>query len=236
MPEISIRFYEELNCFLPKGWKKETVTIPFREKTPVKALIEECGVPHTEVDLILANGESVPFDYRLQPGDRISVYPVFEALDISQLSKVRPTPLRSVRFVLDVHLGKLAMLLRMLGFDTQYSNDFADEQICTIANRDHRIILTRDRGLLKRRSVTHGCHIRAQNPRQQLMEVVRRLDLTGCCSPFTRCLRCNTPLVDVPEKVGKNHRYRTCSACGRLYWRGSHWRNMQSLVRKVVSP
>jgi len=111
-------------------------------------------VPHVEVDLILVNGQSVDFGYRVQDGDRISVYPVFEAFDIAGLTRLRPEPLRDPRFVLDVHLGRLTAYLRMLGFDTLYQNQWADERLAEISQIEHRILLTRDVGLLKRGSVS----------------------------------------------------------------------------------
>ena len=144
-----------------------------------KALIEDLGVPHTEVDLIIANGRSVGFEYRLNDADLLSVYPMFESWDIGGLSRVRAAPLRETRFALDVHLGKLARLLRMVGFDAQYSNTIADEELARLARREKRIILSRDRGLLKRRTVTHGYLVRSAAPRRQLAEVLRRFDLAG---------------------------------------------------------
>jgi len=156
------------------------------DKNPsVKDTIEALGVPHTEVDLILVNGESVDFAYLLQNGDKISVYPVFETIDI------RPQPLREIRFVLDVHLGKLANHLRMFGFDTWYRNDYEDAQLAEISCHEKRILLTRDMGLLKRSMVTHGYFLRETNPKRQLREVLRRFDLFKVIAPFERCISCN---------------------------------------------
>jgi uncharacterized protein with PIN domain len=207
-------------------------------------MIEALGVPHTEVDLILVNGDTVDFSYSVRDGDRISVYPVFESIDISPLVSVRPRPLRESRFVLDVHLGRLATYLRMLGFDTLYRNDYADAELAQISAREARILLSRDRGLLKRSAVTHGYCLRATDPRQQLVEVLRRFDLVGSIEPFRRCLRCNNLLESV-EKARIVDRLQAetrqnfdefwcCRACDRIYWKGSHFEQMEQFVARVL--
>src|SRR5690242_4538900 len=178
MHRAYFRFYAELNDFLPPARRSVSFPHAFRGGPAVKDAIESLGVPHTEIDLILADGESVDFAWILRDGARVSVYPVFESLDIAPLTRVRPSPLREVRFVLDVHLGRLARYLRMLGFDARWRNDAGDEELARTAAAEHRIILTRDAGLLKRRIVTHGYRVREADPRRQLAEVVRRLDLS----------------------------------------------------------
>ena len=155
MPQATLRFYAELNDFLPPEDRDRSVERPFKVRPSIKDLIEAAGVPHTEVDLLLVNGESVDFAYPVRDGDRISVYPVFESFDIGAVTKVRPGPLRELRFVLDVHLGRLAAYLRLAGFDTVYQNDLDDPELAGIA-AGGRVLLTRDRGLLKRRAVTRG--------------------------------------------------------------------------------
>jgi hypothetical protein len=241
---ISFRFYAELNDFLPPARRGVTFPYPLEAPAAVKDLIEAAGVPHTEVDLILANGRSVGFDYPVQDGDRISVYPVFESLDITPILRVRPEPLRRTRFVLDTHLGKLAAYLRLMGFDALYRNDFSDEELADTAQSEHRIVLTKDRGLLKRSQVTHGYCVRATDPQQQLVEVFRRFDLHGAARPFTRCLRCNGLLHPVPKESvadlippGTAERYEAyaqCEACGQVYWPGSHHRRLQQLVDDIL--
>ena len=145
----NFRFYEELNDFLPENKRKIEYSYAFYGTPAVKDAIEAEGVPHTEVDLILVNGKSVGFDYLLQHSDRVSVYPVFETLDISPVIRLREKPLRESKFILDVHLGKLTKLLRRLGFDSNYRNDYSDPEIVNISLKEKRIILTRDRGILK---------------------------------------------------------------------------------------
>ena len=240
MAKVIIRFYEELNDFIPKQNKKERFEVTFIKGCTIKALIEDLGVPHTEVDLILVNGASVAFSYKLAEGDRISVYPVFESLDIGAISRVRPQPLRTIKFILDVHLGKLAAYLRMLGFDSLYTNSYTDEELTRKSHQEKRIILTRDRGLLKRKTVTHACLVRSQNAKMQLHEVVHRLDLLESMKPFTLCLKCNRSLEKVSTEIisslvpqgvlSRNIRYALCPSCKRIYWRGSHWEDMNRFI------
>jgi len=158
--------------------------------------------------------------------------------------RVRPRPLRQTRFVLDTHLGKLAVYLRMLGFDTWYRNDYRDEVLARISSGEGRILLTRDRGLLKRSLVTHGYWLRATKPRRQLVEVLRRFDLFGSTMPFRRCLRCNGLLQPVPKEVviGKlgpktreyYHEFAICRVCERVYWKGSHYRRMARFIQRIL--
>ncbi len=246
MPTACVRFYEELNDFLPKDKRKMQLLVSIAEGATAKAIVEKLGVPHPEIDLVLVNGESVAFDYKLADGDRMSVYPVFEAFDISHVSKVRPEPLRTPRFVLDVHLGKLSVLLRMLGLDALYCNTFTDQRLSQICEQENRILLTRDRSLLMRNTVRHGYCVRSPHPYEQVVEVVRRLDLPAKCSPFTRCLRCNKKLAEsaeenlrdrLPEFVRQHYsHFRECPLCGHIYWRGSHWQRMNAFVEKLGLP
>jgi uncharacterized protein with PIN domain len=241
----TFRFYEELNDFLPRERRKREVTYRCARAATVKNAIEALGVPHTEVELILANGDSVDFGYLVREGDRISVYPKFEAFDIGPLLKVRERPLRSLRFVADAHLGGLARMLRMLGFDTLFRNDFADEEIRMIGACGGRIVLTRDRELLKSRSITHGCYVHSLRPQEQLREVAERLQLASSVQPFTLCLHCNLALTSIPKeaiaerlppKVAALHeRFHWCEGCDRVYWEGSHWERMRQMLEGVLA-
>jgi uncharacterized protein with PIN domain len=245
MVTATFRFYEELNDFLAPDRRKREFSVPCARMATTKHMIEALGVPHTEVELILVNGESVDFSRLLVDGDRVAVYPRFEAMDVTPLLRVREYPLRNPRFVADAHLGGLAHMLRMLGFDTLYDNHFHDDEIVDICEQDGRIVLTRDRELLKRRAVTHGCYVHAIKSEQQLREIVERLDLAHGAKPFTLCLHCNVPLRQVdkatvidrlPPKVREHYeRFSTCDKCGRVYWEGSHWRNMRRLLDGVLT-
>jgi len=244
MATVTFRFYEELNDFLAPERRGRDVTSACARAATTKHMIEALGVPHTEVELILVNGESAGFGRLLQQGDRVAVFPKFETLDVTPLLRVRDHPLRVIRFVADVHLGGLAHLLRMTGFDTLYERNFDDSEIASIAMREGRIVLTRDRELLKRREITHGCFVRALKPAQQLREIFERLDLARNAKPFIRCLHCNTPLraIDkalvldrVPPAVLERHeQFRACDNCKRVFWEGSHWRRMRALVDQLM--
>lgn len=227
-----VRFYAELRDFLAPGRRSGRIEHAFHEPGSVKDVIESYGVPHTEVELVLVNGRSVDFGYRVLDGDRITVYPVFESFDVSPLVRVRPAPLREVRFVLDVHLGKLAKRLRLLGFDCHYERDASDDDLVAISTGQRRILLTRDLGLLKRKVITHGTFVRNTDPREQVREIVRRFQLTGSIAPFTRCVTCNGFLEDVAKAEIEQHlppmtrllyhEFRRCTRCGKTYWAGAH--------------
>lgn len=241
----SFRFYEELNDFIAPERRYRDFDLSCASATNVKHVIEAAGVPHTEVELILVNGISVGFTERLQTGDRVSVYPKFESLDIGPLLRLRPEPLRVTRFVADAHLGGLARLLRMAGFDTIYDNHFDDAEIERLAGCDGRIVLSRDRDLLKRRSISHGCYVHALKPAAQLVEILTRLDLTIRVRPLSLCLVCNAPLHSVakaqiidalPPNVREHQqRFSTCAVCQRIFWEGSHWRHMQERLALAVA-
>ena len=234
------RFYEELNDFLPPGRRYASFEYSVAGTRSVKDAIEAIGVPHTEVDLILVDGRSVGFERVLRGGERVAVYPVFELLDIAPLQHLRPQPLREPRFVLDVHLGKLARHLRMAGFDCLYRNDYRDSELVTASLAERRIILTRDRGLLKQRLVTHGYFVRQNASEAQFREVVRALQLEARLRPFTRCRECNTELREVPKAEvlarlpsivrGAYERFRLCAGCGRVYWEGTHYARLRRLL------
>jgi uncharacterized protein with PIN domain len=241
---VTVRFYEELNDFLPPGRRKTPFVCRCKQKGSVKDLIESLGVPHTEIDLILVNGNSVDFNYLVRKGDRISVYPRFESLDISPVTRLRPAPLRITRFVLDSHLGRLAAYLRMLGFDTLYRNDYDDPTLVRLSVEEQRILLTSDRGLLMRKHVTRGYYVRERQPKKQLLEVLSRFDLFKAQQPFTRCMHCNGEIEPVSKDVIASHlmpktrihyhEFWQCKDCQKVYWKGSHYRRMQQLIASLT--
>ncbi len=241
--EIHIRFYAELNDFLPPEHCQRAFRYEFHGTPSVKDTIEAIGVPHTEVDVILIDDSSVDFDYLLRGGERIAVYPVFERFDVSPLTRLRPAPLRETRFVADVHLGSLARHLRLLGFDTTWERDHDDEEIIEIACSERRIILTRDMGILKNGRVTHGYWLRNTDPARQLEEVVRALDLVRDIEPYVRCMECNGELRAVerssvahfvPLQVFLVYRdFRQCQRCHRVYWKGSHLRRLDKIIERA---
>lgn len=239
------RFYEELNDFLAPQRRKRSFEHRFTGNPSVKDTIEALGVPHTEIDVILVDGHSVDFSERLHGGERVAVYPTFERLDVAPLTRLRPEPLRVTRFVLDVHLGTLARYLRLIGFDALWRNDYDDAAIIRIANDEHRIILTRDRGILRNGRVTHGYWLRSTDPAEQLEEVILALDLRRRLRPYSRCLECNGPIEpierdvarrSVPPRVLEQQRdFTRCVVCGRVYWAGSHRRGLDAVVARARS-
>ena len=208
-------------------------------------MVEALGVPHTEVELVLVNGESVNFERVPGDGDRVAVYPKFKAFDITPQVRVRERTLRATCFVADAHLDGLAHLLRVTGLDALYDNNFRDDEIERIAAGQGRIVLTRDRELLKRLGVMHGCYVRALRSELQLREVFDRLDLAGSAQPFTRCLSCNAPLRTVdnsrvaprlpPGVCERYERLAVCDGCARVFWEGTHWRRMRELVDSLMA-
>lgn len=243
MKQASFRFYEELNDFLPSGKRKVSFAYDFTGRPSVKDAIEALGVPHVEVDLVIVNGESVDFDYHIENGDRISVYPVFETLDISPVTRLRPEPLRETKFILDAHLGRLAKYLRMCGFDTLFDNNYSDPEIIDIAVKEKRIILTRDREMLKNNRITHACWIRSETYYDQLREVLLHFDLCGQLCLCERCSVCNTMLKDVVKEEVEERlepgtkrnfdRFKICPGCNRIYWEGSHYKRMKDLINHI---
>jgi uncharacterized protein with PIN domain len=241
----SFRFYAELNDHLSPDDRYKTLEKRFAVPGAVKDMIESFGVPHAEIDLIVANGRSVDFSYMVRDGDRIAVYPMFESLDVTPELRVRPQPLRDPKFVLDVHLGKLAAYLRMLGFDAEYRSSFSDAQLVRISAGERRILLTRDRGLLKHSAVTHGYWLRETAARRQVAEILDRFDLARSIRPFTRCMACNGMLQPVskeqvrdlipPSTATTHDLFEQCAQCGRVYWKGSHYERMQRLVDSVAA-
>jgi uncharacterized protein with PIN domain len=246
MDTVTIRFHGNLNDFLPYRRRERAFEFEARvEGRPaVKDVIESLGVPHPEVDVIVANGRSVDFGYLAREGDRIEVYPVGATPDVAPALHLAPEP-PAPRFVLDVHLGRLAAYLRMLGFDALYENQRDDDVLARIAHDEQRILLTRDVGLLKRGAVIYGQYVRETAPERQAAEVLRRYGLQDAIAPFTRCLRCNGPLVPVepdsaavlaqaPERVRRRHdKFERCADCGKVFWKGTHYARMRGLIARL---
>ena len=238
------RFYEELNDFLPSEKRKKLFSYEFNGNPSVKDAIEAMGVPHVEVDLIIANSLSVDFFYKLKNADSVSVYPVFESFDIASVTHLREIPLRELKFVCDVHLGKLTKYLRLCGFDTHYRTAFNDQEIINLSRSDKRVILTRDIELLKNKKVTHGYWIRSLYPIEQLKDVILRFDLKNRINLFSRCMECNGLLAVVSKKEILNRllpktrqyyrKFKECHDCNRIYWNGSHYQSMKRHIKVLM--
>jgi uncharacterized protein len=240
----AFRFFGSLNDFLPAAKKDLSFPYHFTGLPAVKDAIEAIGVPHPEVAVILINSRPAQLTTSLQSRDQVEVYP-FNPHDRWPagycLHLPEPVP---ARFVLDVHLGKLARNLRMLGFDAFYRNDYSDQDIAALATRESRLVLTRDIGLLKQKVITWGYWLRSQHPQIQLSEVIRYFRLQQQLTPFTRCLECNASIVAVEketvwELLPPNTRryfqeFYQCTHCQRVYWKGSHFERMQDFVNKTL--
>ena len=248
--KITLHFHEELNELLPPDQRNIEFNHELKEIRSVKDLIESIGVPHTEIDLIIVNHESVNFEYLIKPNDCIELYPetgrtVPELKNISPLIHCQPEALAVARFVLDVHLGRLAAYLRMMGFDSLYRNNYDDPTLANISAEEQRILLTCDRQLLMRKQVTHGYFVRSRQPQQQLLEVLSRFDLFDNKKPFTRCMHCNGITIPVDKKeieaqlLPNTKKYYNefyqCENCNKIYWKGNHYLKMQAMINSLKS-
>jgi uncharacterized protein len=238
---LRIRFHGDLPYFLGSGANAPVLEKRLREKTSVKDVIESCGVPHTEVDLILANGYPIGFAHQLLANGEIDVFPVATAPELFPAHRLQQP--RLTTFIADGHLGKLARDLRLLGIDVRYENRATDAQLLTIVITEHRALLTRDRHLLMHAVLQHGYCPRSHSHEEQTLEVVRRFDLTDVIAPYTRCLCCNGLLacvrkdevVDQLEPLTRIYYedFRRCTECGKIYWPGSHFEKLEARIERI---
>jgi uncharacterized protein with PIN domain len=232
MVTATFRFHAELNDFLPAGRRDRTLQVECARAATTKHMVEALGVPHTEVGLLTVNGIEAAMARPLVHGDQVEVFPGGVAPD------------GPARFVADAHLGGLARLLRMAGFDTLYSNNFNDAEIAALSSSQNRIVLTRDRDLLIRKEIHVGCYVRALKAEAQAQQVFLRYQLAPRVDPFSLCLSCNAPLRSVaksevesslPPRVRDLHQeFSRCYMCGRVYWKGSHWQRMNALLDRLL--
>lgn len=237
MGKFRLTIHGNLVDFLPREAKSTSFELGFSHKTAVKHPIESLGVPHPEIGRVELNHQRIDFDYSVQDGDDIHVYPYSPGEGWPG-----ETP---PRFILDNHLGKLADYLRLLGFDVIYAQKLSDEDIARSAEQQNRILLTRDRGLLKRKIVRVGHCVRADNPVHQLREVVSLYNLETWITPFQRCPRCNGKLNPVEKQeiiqqllpLTRQYydEFTRCAQCGQIYWKGSHFENMLKLFAPYIS-
>jgi uncharacterized protein len=239
---VNVRVYAELNGFLPPKQRQAQFVRQIRFPTSVKDLLEGAGVPHTEIALILVDGESQSFEYLVEHDCRVAAYPRFQTVNSTETRVLQPEVSGVPGFIVDVHRGRLARYLRLLGFDSLYDMAAEDDSLVDRSRDGGRILLTRDRELLMRRDVSRGYYVRAEDPRRQLGEVIHRFDLAPAARPFTRCMKCNGPLSRVEkarveerlEPGTRRHfdRFWQCVECGNIYWRGSHY---ERLLREVTN-
>lgn len=238
---VRLQFRGNLGFFLRSKTGGGTVERSINEKTSVKDIIESCGIPHPEVDVILVNGQAVGPDHTLTNEADVEVFPVGYP-GACQSQQHFQTP-KITAFVCDGHLGKLARNLRLLGFDVAYDQRADDHQLLEVMAAQNRALLTRDRPLLMHAIVQHGYCPRSQNAEEQTVEVVRRFNLFDSIVPFTRCLRCNTSLEGVAKADIVNklepltkiyyEQFRRCLGCGQIFWAGSHFQKLQNRVEKI---
>jgi uncharacterized protein with PIN domain len=225
MPDVTCRFYEELNDFLPAQKRKIPFSVRLERGASLKDLLQDQGVPHGEVDLILANGASVGFEYLPEDGDRISVYPVFESLNIEKVTRLREKPLRKTRFVADTGLERLTIRLRLLGFDVSHSPLLSLEGLKEISRSQMRIILTARKEIFESGGVTRGILVCQANLWAQVRGIIESLDLWKSIKLFSRCHLCNR-LLDhgrrdcgpLPMETGSrtlSQEQIACQACGQ---------------------
>lgn len=244
MAQIGIRFYQPLNDFIAPALDDTEIIHNFERKASVKDMIESFNVPHTEVGRISVNGVAVGFNYIVQDGDRIEVFPAGESFSAMSAQQLRPPLSQPPQFVIDSNLGRLARYLRLLGFDCLYRNNYNDDTIARIASEQHRVVLTRDRLLLRRKIVTHGYFVRADKPKIQTREVLKRFALFSLIKPLTRCTHCNGKLAET-GKSGIEHRlepltrqyydkFLMCPDCNWIYWQGSHTTRIKQLLDELM--
>lgn len=240
---VRLRFRGDLDFFLGARAGQAVIERQITEKTSIKDVIEACGVPHPEVDLILVDDQTVGFDHTLANDAKVEVFPVESRRTDPAEKRLQATGIS--RFAADGHLGRLTRDLRLLGFDVAYDQLADDRQLLEVMARENRALLTRDRRLLMHAIVQHGYCPRSQNPGEQTIEVIRRFDLSDLIAPFTRCLRCNAPLeeaakaeiIDKLEPLTKiyYHQFRRCPGCKQIYWSGSHFPKLQRRIEEIRS-
>ena len=238
---VRLHVYGDLDFFFGSRTRRGEVERHLSEKTSVKDVIESCGIPHPEVDLILLNGKAVDFTYAITDDTEIELYPA--GVQSPNFREKHLQVHTITEFVADGHLGKLVRDLRLLGIDVAYDSAAEDRQLVEIASRNNRALLTRDRRLLMHAAVKHGYYLRSQNPFEQTIEVLRRFELGSTLSPFSRCLRCNA-LLEPAEKekvIGQLEPltkiyyddFRRCSGCAQVYWSGSHFTKLQKRLQQI---
>jgi uncharacterized protein with PIN domain len=239
---VRLVFHGDLPFFLKS--KTPAIERQLQERTSVKDIIEACGVPHTEVDLILVDDQPVDFGRVIGYEGKIDVFPV-DSKRLTPFPENRLQVTEISKFVADGHLGKLARDLRLLGLDVVYDRDAEDRQLIETSGSQDRALLTRDRRLLMHSAVRHGYYLRSQNSLEQTVEVLRRFNLGLVVAPFSRCLRCNAQLERAKKReiIGQlkpltkiyYDEFRRCLSCGQIYWAGSHFGKLQKRIQTIQS-
>ena len=242
-PAARFVFHGDLVDLMARRRRSAEVVYPLTRRASVKDAIEAMGPPHTEVGWIEADGRAVGFEHLVLAGERIDVRPVAAPFDVLRPSPLRPDPLPRMAFLVDVNVARLTGLLRAFGFDTAHDPSWTDAELARRAAGEGRILLSRDRLLLKRGVVVYARLVRAVEPEAQLLEVLSFFGLRPPFTFFSRCLRCNDPLVPVskvdildsllPLTRKYYHDFRRCPRCGGIYWAGSHLERMRERVERI---
>ncbi len=237
--EYTVEFHGTLVFFTGSAMEKHILS----RTAPMKDIVEAVGVPHTEIGMITSLGTSKDLWYIPEDKDRIHVYPVEPPLNVTIPTLLRPDPFPRVRFIADVNVGKLAKLMRLIGFDTAYENRWSDSYIAEKAFEEQRIVLTKDRDLLKRKIISYGRLVRSIKPWDQLAEIVHFFGLEKRISPFRLCTLCNRTLVRVrKEEVIQElepltriffNEFTRCPQCGKIYWGGTHHERILEGIRSL---
>ncbi|MCK9295364.1 MAG: Mut7-C ubiquitin/RNAse domain-containing protein [Desulfobulbaceae bacterium] len=243
---IAVNFHGNLVDLLSgKSENGPFITFHLERRTSVKDLIESFGVPHPEIEEIVVNGEMVDFAYIVEDGSQIEVFPISSQSNFFKPSLLRPDSLEFHRFVVDINVAKLASKLRQLGFDTLLPRNCDDAGLAAIAGCQRRILLTRDRNLLKRKIVEFGHLVRAEFPNDQLVEIIKLFGLKDKIKPYSRCFLCNGLLEPVAkedilpflEPLTKKyyHVFQRCLDCKKIYWFGSHRGMMDAILHEILA-
>ncbi|MGY6018064.1 Mut7-C RNAse domain-containing protein [Streptomyces spinosirectus] len=233
-PEISVEFAPGLALFVASERRRGASPLTTDGVSTLGHVVESTGVPLTEVGTLRVNGAGVPTSYVPRAGDVVEVRPV---------ERPQQVPGAPLRFLLDVHLGTLARRLRLLGVDTAYeSTDIGDPALAARSAAERRVMLSRDRGLLRRRELWAGAYVYSTRPEDQLRDILDRFrpDLR----PWTRCTACNGLLKaatkeEVADQLhGGTHRsydvFAQCRDCGRAYWKGAHHEQLEAIVERAL--
>ncbi|MFE1955721.1 Mut7-C RNAse domain-containing protein [Streptomyces sp. NPDC059524] len=235
-PEILVQVAPELGLFVPAQWRSgEPAPLVTDGVSTLGHVVESLGVPLTEAGTLRVDGHDVPTAHVPSAGERVEVLPVHRPQEV---------PGAPLRFLLDVHLGTLARRLRLLGVDAAYEAvDIGDPALATRSAEERRVLLSRDRGLLRRRELFAGAYVYSDQPDEQLRDILGRF--APELRPWTRCTACNGPLTeaskeDVADRLEGGTRatydvFAACTECSRVYWRGAHHARLETMVADALA-
>ena len=245
MKTVTFVFHDYLHQLLKKELRTSSPFLHhFDRRASIKDIIESLGIPHPVIGSLTVNGHEVGFEYILLDNDTVEVTPLSPPVNPFTPTILKPKALSEFAFVVDVNAGRLALLLRMLGFDTVYRNDIRNGRLAEISQSQNRILLTRDRTLLKRKVIMHGYLLKEQDPNMQLIEVLRLYDLGSRTKPLSRCIPCNGLLVPVNKEIIMDrlkpltrkyyHSFHICEDCKKIYWPGSHQEKINRFIDEIL--